>query len=354
MLWRKGRRSDNVIDARGEGGAGGGGGMRIGGKGLSLGGVAIVVVVGLLMGQDPMQILGSLLGQMDSPAPATQQQAGGRAPAANDEQSEFVRSILGDTEDTWEQIFASGQAQYQQPKLVLFSNGVNSACGFASSATGPFYCPADRRVYLDLEFFREMEQRFSAAGDFAQAYVIAHEVGHHVQNLMGISAKINAARQRARAHGGRQRPVGTPGTAGGLLRRGLGQPCTAAAELAGAGRHRGSPERRQRHRRRSPATPGPRHGGAGFLHPWLLGATRALVQDRLRERLAGQLRYLQGPDALSLAASRALSARLASHSTDRPVPGLVGRSQPVEIDLTVADRLAHPRRQAQAPVHQYR
>ncbi|WP_243296136.1 neutral zinc metallopeptidase, partial [Pseudomonas aeruginosa] len=104
MLWRKGRRSDNVIDARGEGGAGGGGGgMRIGGKGLSLGGVAIVVVVGLLMGQDPMQILGSLLGQMDSPAPATQQQAGGRAPAANDEQSEFVRSILGDTEDTWEQ-----------------------------------------------------------------------------------------------------------------------------------------------------------------------------------------------------------------------------------------------------------
>ncbi|WP_152359267.1 neutral zinc metallopeptidase [Pseudomonas aeruginosa] len=159
MLWRKGRRSDNVIDARGEGGAGGGGGMRIGGKGLSLGGVAIVVVVGLLMGQDPMQ-------------------------------------ILGDTEDTWEQIFASGQAQYQQPKLVLFSNGVNSACGFASSATGPFYCPADRRVYLDLEFFREMEQRFSAAGDFAQAYVIAHEVGHHVQNLMGISAKINAARQR--------------------------------------------------------------------------------------------------------------------------------------------------------------
>lgn len=239
MLWRKGRRSDNVIDARGEGGAGGGGGMRIGGKGLSLGGVAIVVVVGLLMGQDPMQILGSLLGQMDSPAPATQQQAGGRAPAANDEQSEFVRSILGDTEDTWEQIFASGQAQYQQPKLVLFSNGVNSACGFASSATGPFYCPADRRVYLDLEFFREMEQRFSAAGDFAQLCdrprgrpPRAEPDGHLGQDQRSPPAR--------RAHGGRQRPVGTPGTAGGLLRRGLGQPCTAAAELAGAGRHRGS------------------------------------------------------------------------------------------------------------------
>ena len=115
MLWRKGRRSDNVIDARGEGGAGGGGGMRIGGKGLSLGGVAIVVVVGLLMGQDPMQILGSLLGQMDSPAPATQQQAGGRAPAANDEQSEFVRSILGDTEDP--------ATFYPGSKHILFTIG---------------------------------------------------------------------------------------------------------------------------------------------------------------------------------------------------------------------------------------
>jgi len=202
MLWRKGRRSDNVVDARdgSDGGAGsdtgGGGGMRIGGRGLSLGGVAIVVVVGLLMGQDPMQILGSLLGQMDVSQQAPSRPVQGKPANPNDPQVEFVRAILGDTEDTWGEIFARSNARYEQPKLILFNGGVSSACGFASSAVGPFYCPGDHRVYLDLGFFREMEQKFSAAGDFAQAYVIAHEVGHHVQNLLGISAKIQAARQR--------------------------------------------------------------------------------------------------------------------------------------------------------------
>ncbi|WP_069862018.1 KPN_02809 family neutral zinc metallopeptidase [Pseudomonas citronellolis] len=197
MLWRKGRRSDNVVDARDDSGGGmGGGGMRIGGRGLSLGGVAIVVVVGLLMGQDPMQILGSLLGQMDAGQAPAHPQVQGRPATGADPQVDFVRAVLGDTEDTWGQIFAHSNAQYEQPKLILFNGGVNSACGFASSAVGPFYCPGDHRVYLDLGFFREMEQRFSAAGDFARAYVIAHEVGHHVQNLLGISAKVEAARRR--------------------------------------------------------------------------------------------------------------------------------------------------------------
>lgn len=197
MLWRKGRRSDNVVDARDDSGGGmGGGGMRIGGRGLSLGGVAIVVVVGLLMGQDPMQILGSLLGQMDAGQAPVRPQVQGRPATGADPQVDFVRAVLGDTEDTWGQIFAHSNAQYEQPKLILFNGGVNSACGFASSAVGPFYCPGDHRVYLDLGFFREMEQRFSAAGDFARAYVIAHEVGHHVQNLLGISAKVEAARRR--------------------------------------------------------------------------------------------------------------------------------------------------------------
>ncbi len=197
MLWRKGRRSDNVVDARDDSGGGmGGGGMRIGGRGLSLGGVAIVVVVGLLMGQDPMQILGSLLGQMDTGQAPARPQVQGRPATGADPQVDFVRAVLGDTEDTWGQIFAHSNAQYEQPKLILFNGGVNSACGFASSAVGPFYCPGDHRVYLDLGFFREMEQRFSAAGDFARAYVIAHEVGHHVQNLLGISAKVEAARRR--------------------------------------------------------------------------------------------------------------------------------------------------------------
>ena len=187
MRWQRARRSDNVVDARG-----GGGGMRFGGgKGLSLGGIAVVVVIGLMMGQDPLTILGNLAGQAGVTTQSQQQ-----APAANDPQSEFVRAVLGDTEDTWRAIFQAGGKQYQDPKLVLFSGGVNSACGFADAAVGPFYCPGDRQVYLDLQFFHELETRFAAAGDFAQAYVIAHEVGHHVQTLLGVSAKVNAARQR--------------------------------------------------------------------------------------------------------------------------------------------------------------
>lgn len=187
MLWRKGRRSDNVVDAR----SGRGRGAAVGG-GLSLGGIVIVVIIGLLLGEDPLQILGDLTGPMDSSSPSQTS-----APAAHDERVEFVRAVLGDTEDTWAAIFERANTQYRDPQLILFSNGVRSACGMASSATGPFYCPADQRVYLDLSFFDEMARRFSAAGDFAQAYVIAHEVGHHVQNLMGISQQINAARRRS-------------------------------------------------------------------------------------------------------------------------------------------------------------
>ena len=193
MEWRKGRRSDNVVDARGAGG-GGGGGMRLGGgKGLGLGAILLIVGIGWMTGQDPLQILGQLTGQMQQSAPANVE---GKAPPANDDQAAFVASILGDTEDTWKALFAQAGKQYRDPKLVLFSGQVNSACGFASSAVGPFYCPADQRVYLDMTFFREMETRFAAAGDFAQAYVIAHEIGHHVQTLLGVSNQVQAARQR--------------------------------------------------------------------------------------------------------------------------------------------------------------
>jgi uncharacterized protein len=194
MLWKKGRRSDNVEDARDD--SGGGGGLRIGGgKGLGLVGIVVVVAFGLLTGQDPMHILGQLTGQLGQ---QTSQVAPPSRPAsaANDPQVDFVRAILGDTEDTWGMIFQQGGRQYRDPTLVLFRGQVNSACGFASSASGPFYCPADQKVYLDLDFFREMSQRFSAAGDFARAYVIAHEVGHHVQTLLGVSTRVQAARQR--------------------------------------------------------------------------------------------------------------------------------------------------------------
>ncbi len=184
MRWNRARRSDNVVDARGRSG------MRLGG-GLGLGGIVIVVVLGLLTGQDPLQLLGQLGGQA---GPAVSERT---TPADSaDPQVDFVRAILGDTEDTWRALFQQGGAQYRDPTLVLFRGGVNSACGFASSAVGPFYCPGDQQVYLDLQFFDEMARRFSAAGDFAQAYVIAHEVGHHVQTLLGVSQQIQQARQR--------------------------------------------------------------------------------------------------------------------------------------------------------------
>ncbi len=213
MLWKKGRRSDNVVDARGDGG--GGGGMRLGGKGLGIGGVIIIVAIGLLTGQDPMQILGQLTGQ-GTQAPATTETR--QAPPANDEQADFVRSILGDTEDTWRATFQLNGRQYKDPTLVLFSGQVQSACGYATSASGPFYCPADQQVYLDMDFFREMSQRFKATGDFAQAYVIAHEVGHHVQTLLGVSAKVQQARQSG------QRMEGATGL---LVRQELQADCLA-------------------------------------------------------------------------------------------------------------------------------
>ena len=185
MQWDKGQRSDNVEQASG------GRGLKIGG-GLGLGGVAIVVVFGLLSGQSPTQILGTLISLSGQGAPSQQQTT---APADN-RQVDFVRVVLGETENTWTRIFQAHGEQYQPPKLVLFNGQVQSGCGGATAATGPFYCPVDGKVYLDLTFFQELQQRFGADGDFARAYVIAHEVGHHVQNLTGTTGKMEAARRR--------------------------------------------------------------------------------------------------------------------------------------------------------------
>jgi len=194
MLWQKGRRSDNVVED--DGGGGGGGGPSFGGgRGLGLGGIIIVVIVGLLFGKNPMEILQLLSGSADdgSGQPAQQQQV---APAGNDPQTEFVRKVLGSTEDVWTQTFSASGKKFPAPRLVLFHGGVQSACGTASAAMGPFYCPGDRQVYLDLDFFQEMQRRFHAAGDFARAYVIAHEVGHHVQNLLGIMDQVEQSARR--------------------------------------------------------------------------------------------------------------------------------------------------------------
>jgi predicted metalloprotease len=183
MKWRLGRQSTNIEDRRGQ---------RIGGAGiggLGLGGVALVVVVSLLFGQNPLEMLGMVAQQQ----PAVSNQ--GPPPPATEE-TQFVSHILGSTEDTWSAIFTQAGEQYPAPSLVLFSQGVASACGTASSAVGPFYCPADRKVYIDTAFFNEMQAKMGGGGDFAQAYVVAHEVGHHVQTVLGVSEQVNQMRAR--------------------------------------------------------------------------------------------------------------------------------------------------------------
>lgn len=192
MRWRMGRRSANIQDQRGLG-RGGFGGM--GGRGAGIGGIGLVIVVvlALVFGVDPAVLL-----QGGGPAyeESTYQQPGLPGDGASDEMRDFVAVVLADTEDTWHALFADGGETYQEPQLVLFSGSVRSGCGFASAQVGPFYCPADHKVYLDLGFFDELSQRFGAPGDFAQAYVIAHEIGHHVQTLLGISERVHDLRGR--------------------------------------------------------------------------------------------------------------------------------------------------------------
>ena len=200
MDWQKGRESDNVIedDGSGGGGMGRGGGMQFGGFHIGIGGIILIVIVSLIFGKNPLEILSLLSGGADNGVQTTQQapsQATGNASTETDEPHRFVRTILGSTEDVWGAYFKAGNQQYVQPKLKLFNGRVNTACGAASEAMGPFYCPGDQLVYLDLSFFHEMDTRFHAQGDFARAYVIAHEVGHHVQNLLGIMNQVESQRR---------------------------------------------------------------------------------------------------------------------------------------------------------------
>ena len=195
MKWEGGRESDNVEDRR-SGGSGGGGGM---GRGIAGGGIGVVLiaVVALFLGVDPALVTGLLGGGGQAgPAPSVSQPGAAPKPPAEDRGAKFVSVVLADTEDTWTGLFKQSGAQYRVPKLVLFRGSINSACGHAQAAMGPFYCPGDQKVYIDLSFFDDLQRRFKAPGDFAQAYVVAHEVGHHVQNLLGISDKVHAARQR--------------------------------------------------------------------------------------------------------------------------------------------------------------
>lgn len=184
MRWQDLRKSGNVEDRRG---MSGGGKVAIGGIGM-----VIVVVIGLLTGQDPGVILDNIQGGQGTEQQSTERPAG---PRPDDKTAEFVSKVLGSTEDVWGEIYKENNSEYKQPTLQMFTNATQGACGNASSAMGPFYCPADEKVYIDLAFCDELRDKFNAPGEFAVAYVVAHEVGHHVQNLMGISEQVQQQRQ---------------------------------------------------------------------------------------------------------------------------------------------------------------
>ncbi len=188
--------SSNVEDARGSsGGGGGGGGFSFGGGGIGIGSVAIALVAGWVFGINPLTVLGLLSGGGSAPT-AQRAPAPAARPPAGDPQARFVSQVLRSTEVVWSDVFREAGKNYQAPRLTLYSGSYPTGCGRGDAAMGPFYCPADAHVYLDMTFFNVMSQRLGAPGQFAQAYVIAHEVGHHVQNQLGVSGKVDAARQR--------------------------------------------------------------------------------------------------------------------------------------------------------------
>ncbi len=189
MRWEGRRESSNVEDRRR---MSGGGRVALGG---GIGTIIIAIIIALL-GGDPRALLQGGGGDALPGGGTIQSGAGGEIDPAEDALARFTSVVLADTEDVWNEVFRRAGKRYQEPRLVLFRGNTESACGFASAATGPFYCPADSKLYIDLSFYQELKQRFKAPGDFAQAYVVAHEVGHHVQNLLGISDQVHAARQR--------------------------------------------------------------------------------------------------------------------------------------------------------------
>ncbi|WP_432726732.1 KPN_02809 family neutral zinc metallopeptidase [Variovorax sp. W6] len=195
MRWEGNEQSDNVEDRRGEGGGGGGGGF-IGGRGIGIGTIAVALIAGWVFGINPLTVL-SLLSGGGGPAQVQQQQQGpAPKPPSNDREAAFVSTVLKNTEVVWTDIFRQNGGTYHPPRLVLFRNATPTACGTGQSAMGPFYCPGDQKVYIDLGFYDTLKNQLGAPGEFAQAYVIAHEVGHHVQDELGITAKVDGMRSR--------------------------------------------------------------------------------------------------------------------------------------------------------------
>ena len=239
MRWEDFRTSSNVEDRRGMGIPGGAGG-------LGMGTIMILGLVGWALGIDPRVLIGGAEMMTGGGSRLRAAAAQGRQGAPQDETGRFAAAILGNTEDVWKTVLPQQvNRQYQPPKLVLFSDATRSGCGGAQSAMGPFYCPLDQTVYIDLSFFQEMQRRFRAGGDFAYAYVLAHEVGHHVENQLGILPRVQERQQQVGER--RAQPALRPRRADGRLpRRRLGAPFRPALEIARAGRHRGGDPRRRR------------------------------------------------------------------------------------------------------------
>ncbi len=250
MRWRGRRQSSRVEDRRGRSPVGKG-------VGLGGGGLLLVLLFVMITGRDPQQVMEVLEQTQGAATSASLPAGGGSGGPPADELGQFASVVLADTEDTWNALFAQAGQSYREPNLVLFSGQVRSACGFASAAVGPFYCPADSKVYLDLGFFDQLARRFGAPGDFAQAYVIAHEVGHHVQNLLGISGQVHEAQRRMPREQGNQLSV----------RLELQADC-----LAGVWGHHA-------HRQRNLLEPGDVEEG--------LGAAAAVGDDQMQRRATG-------------------------------------------------------------------
>ena len=198
MKWEGNRESENVEDRRSDDGGGGGGfggGGLLGGRSIGIGTIVVALLGGWAFGINPLTII-SMLSGGGAPTAQVQQQSPAQRPPADDRMAAFVSTVLADTEDVWKDLFTKSGATYQEPRLVLFRGATQTACGQGQAAMGPFYCPGDQKVYIDLGFYETLKNQLGAPGDFAQAYVIAHEVGHHVQNLLGISGKMDQMRSR--------------------------------------------------------------------------------------------------------------------------------------------------------------
>ena len=300
MRWEDFRRSDNVEDDR----EGGGGFSAGSGGGLGIGTLIVLGLIGWATGINPSILIGGaeMVKRGTSQYQQPQNRPAPRKGAPADSTGQFVAAVLGNTEDVWGDIFRGMGRQYSPAPMRLYRGGERGGCGMAQAAMGPFYCPSDKHIYLDTSFFRDIQDRFHGcsgkACEFAEAYVIAHEVGHHVQDLLGILPKAQTAQRAAGSKGGGERDPGAGGIAGRLLRRRLGEPFQPALEDDRAGRRGGGAADRLGDRRRPAAAAIARLCGARRLHPRLIGDAPALVLDRPEAGNYCGLRYVLGGDAL--------------------------------------------------------